>query len=287
MGSVNTILQANNITRVKMAEYNAAVTVQVAGNKKEAAMASLSDFSRSLGNTLRMEAAGKQFNEATSQLAEALEARGTGKINTSLAAAERMGQLTAQASAMGVGGSSMDLLNDTVKLQRNITQDLQDEATGRLAARGARGNANIMSNAENQTDLSRSFGNFDYTVHIAPKRMKARFGKLVAVAVATYFGGPMAGKAVADLAVADWQYSNGNFEGGAKTAGQAMEAGLSAYSSWSSLQSGDSAQSWFSAVTQKNAQQTAGGSTFNTNFGNNWDWLGGSNGNYNFGAISN
>jgi len=147
MGSVTTILQANNITRVDKAKYDASVMVQRANNKREAAGSSLADFSRSLGNSIRIEGAGKEFNNAQSQLAETLEGRTLGRINSSLAASDKMGSLEAQAAAIGVGGNSVDILNKTVALQRNIEQDLKEQATMRLAARGGRANAQIMDNA--------------------------------------------------------------------------------------------------------------------------------------------
>lgn len=229
MGSVNTILQANNVTRVDKAKYDAAVMQQRASNKAEAAKTSLAEFSRSLGNILRIEAAGKQYNDATSQLASVIESRGLTRANASLAAADRMGALTAQAAALGVGGSSVDLLNDTIKLQRNVEQELQQMATDRLASSGARANAQVMDNAFNTIDLTRSFGTFDHTVYIEPKRMKRRLGKLIGVAVATFFGGPMAGEAVADMAVASWQASNANFGGASQSLDSAIQNGTQAW----------------------------------------------------------
>lgn len=295
MGSVNTIIQANNITRIQKGEYDAKVMIQQANNKREAAKVSLAEFSRSLGNTLRIEAAGKEFNEATSNLAASLEGRTTNRLNSSLAAAERMGALAAQAGAMGVGGSSVELLSDTIKLQRNIEQDLQQQATTRLAAQGSRANAQIMDNAYNQIDLQQTFGSFDHTVYIAPKRMKRRLGKLIGVAVATYFGGPQAGEAVADFAVGTWQAENANFQGMSQSFDSGFQNAIKGYQTWSSLQGGDGPKSWFGAVTQKQNQQADaaaaknqninwGGftpgedSTFGSGFGNNWDWLFGGTG---------
>lgn len=288
MGSVNTILQANNIHRIKQAEYEGANEVQVASNKLEAAKASLAEFSRSLGNSLRIEAAGKEFNEGVSDLAAALEGRTTNQLNSSLAAAERIGALSAQAAAAGVGGSSVALLNDTIELQRNIEQDLQRQATSRLAAKGSRANAQIMNNAYNQIDLSRALGSFDYTVRIAPQKMKNRLGKAIGVAVATYFGGPMAGQAAADFAVSEWQAGNADFQGMSRSLDSGFQHAIKGYQTWSSLQGGDGPKSWFGAVTQRQNQQADaeaarnqtinwGGFTpgsddfFGSGFGYNWN----------------
>ena len=281
MGSVNTILQANNIHRIAEAEYDANVMLSRSRNELEVAKTGLAEFSRSLSNVHKIEAAGKEYNEAVSQTAAALEARSMGRINDSLAAAERTGALMAQAGALGVGGASVDLLNKTVELQRNIQQDMQETATSRLASSSARGAATIMDNAHNAMDLTRTFGNFDYTVHIAPKPMKRRLGKLVGVAAATYFGGPQAGEAAADAMVGSWQASNANYGGAAQSFDSAVAGAMGAWQEWNDR----GGQSWFGAVSQKRNQETAEGTTkinwgafggedggFGSGFGSGWGW---------------
>lgn len=257
MGSVNTILQANNIHRIAEANYDASVMRSQSHNNLEVAKMGLAEFSRSLGNVLRIEAAGKEYNEAVSQMAATTEARSMGRINDSLAAAERSGALMAQAGALGVGGASVDLLNKTVELQRNVQQDMQATENSRLASSSARGAATIMDNAHNSMDLTRTFGNFDYTVHIAPKRMKHRFMHLVGIAVATYFGGPMAGQAAADAVVGQWQAENGNFQGMSKSFDSAAQNGMSAWKGYSDRGGG----SWFGAVSQSRNKEAAADTT--------------------------
>lgn len=281
MGSVNTILQANNIHEVAKAEYDANVMLSESRNRLEVAKTSLAEFSRSLGNVYRIEAAGKEYNEAVSQLALATEARGMGRINDSLAAAERTGALMAQAGALGVGGTSVDLLNQTVELQRNIQQDMQQAATDQMASSAGRANAQIMENAQNAMDLTRTFGNFDYTVHIAPKPMKRRFLKLVGVAVATYFGGPQAGEAAADAMVGSWQATNANYGGAAQNFDSAIGGALNSWQEWNDR----GGQSWFGAVSQQRAQEASQDTTkinwgafggedggFGSGFGEGWGW---------------
>lgn len=284
MGSLGTILQADNMYTVDKARYEAAKEVQTATNRREAATASLADFSRSLGNTLRVEAAGKEFNEAVSSLAGALESRTTGRINSSLAAAERIGALNAEASAMGVGGSSIDLLTDTIKLQRNIEQDLQRQATARMATSGGRSNAAIMDNGYTSIDLTQRFGNFDHTRHVAPVKMKNRLATLIGAGVATFFLGPDAGQAVAQVAVGGWQASNGNFAGAA----QSFDSGLSSAILGVKSLNDRAGQSWFGAVTQKQKEQadiqaakdqqinwggfSGDGDIFGSGFGGGWDF---------------
>lgn len=264
MGSVNTIIQANNITRIKKAEYDAAKMTQESSNKLEVAKQTLSDFSRALANANRMEAAGKEYNEAVNAVAQTLEARSTGRINSSLAAADKLGALAAGAAFQGVGGSSVEMLDATVKLQRNIEQQMQDISTDRLASAGARSAAQVIDNAASQTDLSRTFGNFDYTRYIEPKAMKRRLGKLIGVAAATLFGGPQVGEAAADVMVGTWQASNGDFEGMSNSLGRAAKGFSSAAQDWMARDG----ESWFGYVTNKKDAQAAKADTSTQNF--NW-----------------
>lgn len=284
MGSVFTVLNSGNQYTIDKAKYDAEKLVQTANNKKEAAIASLADFGRSLGNTLRIEAAGKEFNEAISSLASTLESRTTGQINSSLAAAERIGALNAEASAMGVGGSSIDLLTNTIKLQRNIEQDLQRQTTERIATAGGRSTAAIMDNGYSSIDLTQKFGNFDHTRHVAPVKMKNKLATLVAAGVATYFLGPQAGMAVTDLAVGAWQASNANFSGAAAS----LDHGIGGVVGGLSDLNSRAGQSWFGAVTQKQKQKEKekeeqsinwggfstgeNGDVFGSGFGGGWDF---------------
>lgn len=252
MGSLNTILQANNITRIQKGEYDAAATMQKSANKREAMNIALKEFSRTLGNNLRIEAAGKQFNETMGQLAQQSTAASVNHLNLDLAASQRLGQLNTQAAAAGIGGTSVDLLNDTITLQRLSQATLDGRSTELGLAAGQRSASNIMNNAYMSQDLAQSFGTFDYTRHIPPQRMKRRLGKLIGVAVATYFGGPMAGQAVADFAVGEWQASNAKFDAAGQSYSQGVQNAISGYKTWSSLQDNNpnTQDNWFGAVRQ-------------------------------------
>jgi hypothetical protein len=287
MGSLYEIYNSPNVTKVRTAEYHAAQDVRAGKNTLEAASISLQEFSRTMGNSMRIEAASKEYNEAVNNTASALESRTTGKLNASLTANERLGALAAQAGAMGVGGSAIDLLSDTVKLQRNIEQDLQGIETKRLASSSARGSAQIMDNAFSSMDLSQAHGNFDYTINIAPVPLKYRYLKMLGVAAATYFGGPQAGQAAADAAVGEWKANNGDYAAAGQYFGRAASGLISSVKDWGGGSS--DANSWFGAVTQRQQQgdasdkqainwgafepNTDGGSTysFGSGFGQGWD----------------
>lgn len=226
MGST---LQAPNIHRVRMGEYDAAVMMQNANNKREASRVALDEFTRTLRNTIAEEAAGKEFNAAQSNLAMELEATTTNRANSSLAGAEKIGALLAGAGAAGVGGSSVELLTETVKLQRNIDQDLSRLGTERLGKQGARANSELMQQGYGQRDLTRSFGSFDYMKHMKPKPLGQRWLKAAGIAVASFYG--FGAEATADME-AEWAIQNGDMSAFSKYGKGGIQAAIDGLETW-------------------------------------------------------
>lgn len=248
MGNTSTLFQSGNTYRIAKATYRAQVAATTNQNKLEAAKVGFSDWARTFSNNARVKAASKEYNFQMGQLSEELRASMGSSFNTQVQLSAARGALTAQAGYVGVGGGSADLMDSMVRLQSEMDLETQHNARTLLASRGAKQTAQIMANAYKGMDLSRTFGNFDYTQHIAPKPLKHKFAKLVGVAVATYFGGPMAGEAVAGAFVADWQASNGDFQGASKTFGNALQGGLSAFQQYGER----GGQAWGSAVAEGN-----------------------------------
>jgi hypothetical protein len=213
MGGVSTIVQSNNITRIARANYRAAVAQAKNTNNLEVAKGNFAEYMRSLNNQIKVNAASKEYNFQREQLAEELRARQGAGLNTQAQLAAARGSLRAQAGYVGVGGGSADLMDTMVRLQGEMDQEMQGNALRLMASRGAKQTAQVMTTAYKGMDISRTFGQFDFSQHIAPKDMNNRLLKLVGVAVATYFGGPQAGEAAANAAVAEWQAQNGDYQG--------------------------------------------------------------------------
>lgn len=248
MGSVNTMLQANNITRVARAKHRAAEAGTKNHNKLQVAEGNFSNFMRSLNNQIKVDGASKEYNFQMEQLSEELRGQQAASFNSQGQLAAARGSLAAQAGAVGVGGSSADLMDAMVRLQSEMDQEAQQNALTLMASRGGQQSAQIMSNAVKGMDLSRTFGTFDYQQHIEPRAMSNRFLKLVGVAVATYFGGPQAGEAAADAAVGEWQAQNGDFGGASNSFSNAAMGAMSAMQS-SSQRGG---KSWASSTFNYN-----------------------------------
>lgn len=271
MGSVGTILQAPNMHRIARAQYEQAVAEQKANNMREKATTTLAEFSRTLGNQMRLEAAGKEYNAATERLSHELEQSGKGRVNAQLQTAEARGALQAQAGVYGVGGSSIELMDTLISLQNETKLEEQSRAVELMASQGKKQTATILTNAQNSIDLQQTIGSFDYQKFVAPKPMKRRLGKLIGVAVATFFGGPMAGEAVADFAVGEWRASNADYGGANQAFGSGMAKAGTAYQQWGQR----GGQSWAGAVRQgntaRNTQVTT--SAASQQLGNNYDFF--------------
>lgn len=287
MGSgVNTILQANNITAVARANYRAATQTQEANNKKEAARVTLAEFSRTLGNQMKMEAAGKEYNYAMDQLAHELEQSGKQKLNNQLQHAEATGALAAQAGSFGVGGSSVELMDTLMDLKAATQEETRSRAVMLMASKGKVQTAQVLTNASNSFDLSQTIGNYDYQRFVEPQRMKRRLGKLIGVAVATYFGGPQAGEAVADMAVGSWKASNGDFDGAGNSFGNAAANAGKAWQQWSER----GGESWGGSIRRgMNAGKTkvdSGDNVWSDAQGNNAQFFDGNSGDSGWGGWS-
>ena len=244
MGGVSTIVHSNNITRIARANYRAAVAQAKNTNKLEVAKGNFAEFMRTLNNQERVNNASKEYNFQMEQLSEELRVRQGAGFNTDVQLAAARGALTAQAGYVGVGGSSADLMDTMVRLQSEMDKETQQNALNLMASRGAKQTAQIMTTAYKSMDLTRTFGQFDFSQHIAPKAMNNRFLKLVGVAAATFFGGPQAGEAAANAAVAEWQAQNGDY----KAMGISMaKAGEGFAAAWQGI-SQRGGKSWASAT---------------------------------------
>lgn len=229
MDGLGTILQANNITRIAKAKYEQARDTQRANNQLKKAQGDLANWSRSLGNRRRIEASEKEFNRGIEQISH--ETRQMGKQQTALTldTAEQRGALLARAAMTGVGGSTVEAMENLVALQAATTTEEMDQAMNQMVHFGKQNLVTGLMNSYMSQDFSQTMMDFDFTKHIEPERMKRRLGKLVGVAVATYFGGPMAGEAVSDIAVGEWKASNADYGGAMQSFGQGIQGGMQAW----------------------------------------------------------
>lgn len=222
MGGVTDIINAPAKHRIAKAEYAANVRRTANTNKRESTQANFSNFMRSLSNKAQLQAASKEYNFQVGELASSIRQATGGNFNSQLQLESARGALTAQSGFVGVGGTSVDLMDTMVRLQEEMDVEVKDNATRLMAERGQEKAAQIMSNAIGQMDMTQTFGNYDYRQYIEPVAMKKRLGKLIGVAVATYFGGPAMGQAAADAHVGMWKQANQDYNGASQSFNSAV-----------------------------------------------------------------
>lgn len=101
----------------KVAKQNAANEnlVRAAQNELGAATGALNRYRQSLSNQTILKNMGVQHDAITENYFRLSEQANSGNLNTRLQAANESGAVTAAASAAGIGGSSVDLLNAQIR----------------------------------------------------------------------------------------------------------------------------------------------------------------------------
>jgi hypothetical protein len=154
-------------------------------------------------------------------------------------------------------------MENLIGLQAATTEEELDQAVDNMQYSGKRNLATAMMNSYMMQDFSQTMMDFDFTQHIEPKAMKGRVAKLIGVAVATYFGGPMAGEAAADFAVGEWQAENGDFQGANQSFGSSMTNAGTAWKQYSDRDGGswggDVIRGMRATGTSTDAARTTGG----------------------------
>lgn len=229
MDGLGTILQANNIHRVAMANWERETQTRAASNKVKKAQGDLANWSRNFANKKRVQAAEEEFNRKAEALSHEMRQAGKQRANLSLEYAEQQGALQAMAAFNGVGGSSVDMMENLVALQDATTVEELQQTIENMSYFGKLDMSNVMKNAYDSQDFSQHQLDIDFTKSVKPVAMKRRLGKLIGVGVATYFGGPMAGEAVSNLAVGEWKATNADFDGSMKAFGSAIQNGIGAW----------------------------------------------------------
>lgn len=207
------ILYGGAIHIREQAKIDAARITQKSGNERRGAESELQRFSASLGNQRLLDAAGKNVNAITENIGRNLDAATFGDFMGRVAAAEELGAHTAMAAAAGVGGSSVEIYNETVRLSRAMQDEQSDRAvrSDLINASTARGDTMTEAVASMDNNVYRADLDFkQYVDHKKPSTLGNIFS-LGLAAAATYFGGPQAGMAVIGLREGKIAADNGDY----------------------------------------------------------------------------
>lgn len=134
-------LQLRDIKRQGQGEVNEAAlalmaaetTIQTAKNQAAASGATVTRWEASLRNQQILKQAGDKMNEITDTVLAISSQAATGTIFDRLQAATAMGSLIADASASGVGGSSVAAFNTSMRLAQALKEDAKErEVRGKV-----------------------------------------------------------------------------------------------------------------------------------------------------------
>lgn len=218
--------------------------------------ASYSQWAASFNNNRAMKAAGRNANSIMENIGKNLDAATYGRAMSRLAASEQVGADIAQAAAAGVGGSSVEVFNQTAQLNRLMQEESEDRALKSDLYNATSSRAFAISDAVESQDNTIFQAGLDFTTYQDHKKMSTsrQLFTLAAAAGATYFAGPQAGAAVFDFADAGQRASNGDFNGAASrmtSAFQGAVGGLQGYTQRGNVAYG--ADLWNSAKRRRAA----------------------------------
>lgn len=202
----------------EQAKIDAARITQKPGNERRAKEAELQRFNQTLGNKKLLEAAGNNIGTVTENTARALDAATMGSFSQRIAAAEELGASSAMAAAAGLGGSSVEAYNETLRLSHAMQEEQADRQVRSQVIAAGQERGQILTDAVASMDRSVYSANIDYTKYVDHKKQSG-LGSLISVglgAVVGAFAGPQAGLAVAQAGMgfsdASAAANSGNFD---------------------------------------------------------------------------
>lgn len=218
-GSLFNFLIATDSAASQAKTNKALVKKRDAKNERSASESELQRFNQSLTNKKIMDRAGKNYGVLSENLNRRLDAFTLNDTMGRLAVSEELGAVAAAAAAAGVGGSSVERYNQTVRTAEGLQREraARGLATDKYNTMEAMGS--VITDAVDSFDRNIYRANIDYTYY-GPTKGPSVLGNLVtlgAAAAATALGAPQVGEAILDMKTANMQGSYGDAAGAAKS----------------------------------------------------------------------
>lgn len=153
------------------AEYDAKERTRAANNELGAAQASLSSWMRSVSNKRTIEAAGEAYNAYGDNLSRMWQQSATGSLQRRVQANEQLGAIQASAAAAGVGGTTVDLINGSLRLRTAMLNQEIEKQEGQATYDQLMQRAGVMDNGYAAWDHSIDSANLDYMSAQMPIRI--------------------------------------------------------------------------------------------------------------------
>lgn len=209
------------------ARVNAARTRQRdARNERNAANSTLARFTQSLSNQKLMNQAGKNQNIIAENLGRSLDAMAYGDTMTNLALSEQIGSLTAAAAAAGMGGTSVDNYNRTMKTAHALRGELTDRSNRSQVRSLSEARGDVLTSAVDSMGRDSFIADMDFS-YLGPTKGPSVLGNLATLAVAvgvSAAGAPQLGDAILKARTAGMQNAYGDPKGAAQSFDGALES---------------------------------------------------------------
>lgn len=232
MGSMMQLINSRHTHKIEQAKIDAARVIQKSNNDRSASDATLNNFIQSLANQRKMDAAGAAMNAKGQNIAAMLDKATVGSIQQRIQAAGELGNASVQAAAAGVGGSSVETFQATMRLRSSVQKEGLDRAVAGDNTNASSERAGVIGEAIAGLSNNTYVGNMDRTTYIDHVKQKNVVGAMIAVGVATYFGGPQAGQATSDFIASANNFANNKEAQGNRQMDSAFANGMSALSDY-------------------------------------------------------
>lgn len=218
---------------VDKSKTQAARITQASGNELRGAQSSLQRFNASLGNRKILDAAGKNITNINENIGRNLDAASVGDFSTQIRSAEELGSMAAMAAAAGVGGSSIEAYNETVRLNYEMQDERSDRAVNSDLIAASNSKGETLEGAVASMDRNIYSADLDFTQYVDPKK-PSTLASVVALGIAAgaaAAGGPAGAQAaMAVLGIREGQLAadRGDMAGASQAYFGAAQNGMSA-----------------------------------------------------------
>lgn len=158
--------QAKAQAIIAKANADAANLTRAAENEYRGAYAGLQNFIRAEDNRKKFEAAGEEWDVVNRNIVRIQDQFVKGGIQQKIQAAEEIGALSAQASFLGIGGSTVDTINSLIARNYADQQVEQDQMFNYQIQDMYNQRNSLMQRASDSTDQGTTFANMDYNKNV-------------------------------------------------------------------------------------------------------------------------
>ena len=218
-GGLMNFLIASDLAAGQAKVARAKKAAQRAENKARQSEATLLRWNQSLSNQRIMENAGENYNTLTENLGRTMDAHVASNVQARLAASEELGAATAAFAFAGVGGSSVDNYNQTMKTSFALSKEQSDRSYNSQTYLLNKDRGSQISDAVASMDRSVIVADQDFS-YVGSTSGGSFLGNLATLAVAagaSAAGAPDVGNAILSARTSSLQAGYGDTAGANKS----------------------------------------------------------------------